>query len=106
MKAEDHPGAEPGRWRRDPLAWTMAALLVFYAVQLGAHMRAYGSGADPSGYLNNAKLLGSGRILTDMRTFPGLDVKKFQPMTFVPYAFKPGRHGKMYPVSASSIRPC
>ena len=103
MKAEESTKAGPGKWWRDPLGWVMAALLVFYAVQLGMHMRAYGSGADPSGYLNNAKILGSGRMMVDPRTIPGLDVKKFQPMSFVPYAFRPGRHGKMYPVYSPGL---
>lgn len=94
--------AEGPAWR-DPFIWFAVVLLVLYAMSLGWNMRAYGAGADPSGYLNNAMLLGSGRIMTTARVVPGADAAKFQPMTFVPYAFRPGRHGKIYPVYSTGL---
>ncbi|HWB60853.1 MAG TPA: hypothetical protein VG733_15255, partial [Chthoniobacteraceae bacterium] len=89
--------AMESRWWRDPFYWGIALLLAAYAVVLAMNMEAYAAGPDPSGYLNSARLLAIGKIRTEQRTVPGVDVKGLPPMAFVPYAFRPVGEKQMIP---------
>ena len=55
------------------LSWirVVSALgLLIYALFLAHYMGAYAGGSDQSGYLNNARLLEQGRVITPMRVRP------------------------------------
>ena len=70
-----------------------ALIFVIYALIIWKYMGAYAGGADPTGYLNSAKLLGRGTLCIPQPVLPGLDVKDFAPYTFVPHGMRPvGTH--------------
>lgn len=48
-------------------------------------------GADPSGYLNSARLLAQGRLSEPVRTIPGVPPSAYPPDTFVPLGMRTGR---------------
>ena len=76
------------------LSWirVVSALgLLLYALFLAHYMGAYAGGSDQSGYLNNARLLEQGRVITPMRVLPGLPPETLPPYTHVPLGFIPNR---------------
>lgn len=91
------------KWWQQPVNRVIALLLPLYAIALGLHMQAYGSAADPAGYLNNARLLGKGMVSAAQTVIPGLDANKFQPMTFVPSTFRPVGGGRMIPIYPAGL---
>jgi hypothetical protein len=78
------------RW--GPLA-ILGIGLAWYAFFLVTHAVVYAGGADSSGYLNSARLLGEGRLKADQRVWPGLSVRGFTPFCYVPLGFRPGDDG-------------
>lgn len=88
MEHETGARGAPGGGRASPVNCLIVVLLVLYAVWVGLHVRAYGFGPDPSGYLNNARLLSKGMARAAQGTVPGLDIDKMQEGTFTPLAFR------------------
>ncbi|HTX65048.1 MAG TPA: hypothetical protein VMD31_04705 [Opitutaceae bacterium] len=63
--------------------------LLLYGLFLAHFVGAYAGGSDPSGYLNNARLLSEGRCVAPQRLPPGLDPAALPPYTGVPLGFIP-----------------
>ena len=62
---------------------------LLYGLFLAHFVGAYAGGSDPSGYLNNARLLNEGRCVAPLRRLPGLDSATLPPYTYVPLGFIP-----------------
>ncbi|MCE2861063.1 MAG: hypothetical protein RIR76_1099 [Verrucomicrobiota bacterium] len=87
-----NPNPPSGRaFARWPLLAGIAALLL-YAVFLHRHAAVVAGGADSSGYLNSARLLGEGRLQETLRAPPELGpVARLDRMHFLPQGFFPAR---------------
>jgi len=73
--------------------------LICYALFLARFMGAFATGADQSGYLNNARLLAAGRATTAMRLIPELPPEGVPLFTYSPLGFNPNPdHRTMTPV--------
>ena len=89
------PFLSPSRWsaivrRHVTIRRLLPALgLIFYALFLGRFMGGFATGADQSGYLNLARLLGTGRVSTAMRCVPELRRDQVPLFTYVPLGFNP-----------------
>ena len=81
------------RWGGGLLA---ALVLALYAGLLIRHVDACAGGSDSSGYMNHARLLGSGRLHTAPRELPGLDGRHFSEFLYVPLGFVP-KDGSLVP---------
>lgn len=78
--------------------WLPLIALAFYGLILARYSAAYASGSDSSGYLNSARLLGSGHLAMPMRRVPGLNPESLPPLTYVPLGFLPNAdHATMTP---------
>jgi len=66
-----------------------AVALALYAVMLIRNVSACAGGADSSGYMNHARLLGLGRLHTPPRELPGLDAAHFSDFLYTPLGFVP-----------------
>jgi len=69
---------------------------VVAAVMLIRHVDACAGGSDSSGYMNNARLLGSGHVRTVPRELPGLDARHFSEFLYAPLGFVP-KDGSLVP---------
>ena len=93
------PGQFSARsWLRRWPVLVLAFGLVVYGVFLANFEGAYAGGADSSGYLECARLLGAGRVRTGFREIPGLPAANLPEYTYVPLGFKPSTtKGSMVP---------
>jgi hypothetical protein len=79
------PGRAP-RWFR----WIALLALAGYAMFLTRHTAFVAGGSDSSGYLNSARLLAEGRLLTDLRAPAEFGPREsLDPMHFLPQGFFP-----------------
>ncbi|HEX2310557.1 MAG TPA: hypothetical protein VHH91_07560, partial [Vicinamibacterales bacterium] len=76
------------RWK--PLGICLAAGA--YVVLLWSHMGATAGQSDSSGYMNNARLIASGRVTAPMRDVPGVLHNLLPARAYVPLGFRP--HGR------------
>jgi len=79
-------------WRRPGLAVVML-LLACYAAVLVRYVNACAGGSDSSGYLNNARLLATGRVQASVRALPGLPAGRAPGYLYMPLGFKPAFRG-------------
>ena len=80
----------PGiRWR----LWLPLIAFTLYGLMLVRYTAAYAGGADSSGYLNNARLLDHGSLISPMRQVPGLDPHTLTSFAYVPLGFIPRADG-------------
>jgi hypothetical protein len=83
----------------DGPAWGRAAailafvVLALYALMLARNDGAVAGGSDSSGYMNEARLLASGKVHVQPRTIPGLPNADTPPFLYVPLGFKPAPNG-------------
>jgi len=75
--------------RRAGTLWIPLLAFAAYALLLAWYTGACAGGSDSSGYLNNARLLGSGRIVTPTRQIEGLDPASLPSYAYVPLGFIP-----------------
>jgi hypothetical protein len=86
----DFPNAQT---RPSPSDWRGAArlagllALAFYGLFLARNVGAVAAGSDSSGYLNQARLLASGRIHAEARALPGLPLADAPPFLYTPLGF-------------------
>lgn len=71
-------------------------LLLGYALMLARHVDACAGGSDSSGYMNHARLLGSGHLHTAPRALPGLNADHFSEFLYTPLGFVP-KDGSLVP---------
>jgi hypothetical protein len=82
------------------IAWPRALIalgLIIYAVFLATHVGAYAGGSDSSGYLNNARLLATGKTALVQRIPAGIDPEKHDSFSFMPLGFRPMEGHTMTP---------
>jgi hypothetical protein len=68
-----------------------------YVLFLGSRVGAYAGGADSSGYLNSARLLGDARVRTSLRVVAGIPAAELRSYAYVPLGFRPRGDGEMAP---------
>jgi hypothetical protein len=78
--------------RRAAVAAVVIALAL-YTGMLVTHVAALPGGSDTSGYMNHARLLGSGSLHAQTRAIPGLPRLANAPMLYVPLGFTPAWNG-------------
>jgi hypothetical protein len=92
----DFPSSQmpPARlpWGRGAAALAILGLAL-YAVLLSRNVGAVAGGSDSSGYMNQARLLGSGSVHVQPRTIPGLPFAAMPPYFYVPLGFRPAPDG-------------
>jgi hypothetical protein len=77
---------------RDRRVGVLAAAAILACSALVAHFASnFAGGADPSGYLNSARLLAQGRLSKPVRTVPGVAPSAYPPDAFVPLGMRTGR---------------
>lgn len=91
-----------------PRAWWRglgAIALLGYAVFLAFHSAPVAGGSDSSGYLNSARLLAAGKLLTDLRSPPEFGpAASLDPMHFLPQGFFPAREpGRLTPTYPTGL---
>lgn len=90
------------RWLRAVLIGFAGVAGAAYLITLAAHISPHAGGADSSGYLNSARMLGHGKFLTPARTLPGHAATEFGEMTFQPLGFRiqpaTGQIAPTYPI--------
>jgi hypothetical protein len=74
----------------------VGAAVVYFAF-LVTHVGAYAGGADQSGYLSSARLLGLGRVTVPMRVVAGISPADLPPFAYVPLGFRPHGATEMSP---------
>jgi hypothetical protein len=67
--------------------WLPLVAFVLYGLMLARYSAAYAGGADSSGYMNNARLLDHGSLITPMRQVPGLSPDTVSAFAYVPLGF-------------------
>jgi len=67
--------------------------LAFYGLFLARNVGAVAAGSDSSGYLNQARLLASGRIRAEARTLPGLPLAAAPAFLYTPLGFRQAPDG-------------
>ena len=78
--------------------WLPLLAFTLYGLMLARYSAAYAGGADSSGYMNNARLLDHGSLITPMRQVPGLNPDTVSAFAYVPLGFTPkGDHRNMVP---------
>src|ERR1700678_704127 len=85
--------APTDRTRRRAAAWAGAVALALYALLLYRDVGAVAGGSDSSGYMNLARLLGSGHVHVQPRIVEGLPESAAPPFLYVPLGFKPAWDG-------------
>ncbi len=73
----------------------MAGLLAAYLVLLAIHVNACAGGSDSSGYMNHARLLGTGHLHSPPRSIPG--VRPHNDFLYTPLGLKPVADGSLVP---------
>ena len=93
-RAEQSPGGGRVADRTDRAVRSSRAAIMLllvgglaYSWLLGTHLAPYAAGADPSGYLNFARLLTHGQVLAPVRALPGHTVTAFGEGTYQPQGF-------------------
>jgi hypothetical protein len=67
--------------------------LAFYSLLLARNVGAVAAGSDSSGYMNDARLLASGRVHAPARTLPGLALANAPLYLYTPLGFLPAPDG-------------
>lgn len=95
------PPVRVARWQR----WLAWALLAGYGVFLARHSAVVAGGSDSSGYLNSARLLAGGQLLTDLRAPAEFGPReKLNAFHFLPQGFFPvATPGKLTPTYPSGL---
>ena len=84
-------------WLCPVLIGLLAVCLAGYALFLVRHMSPYAGGSDPSGYLNNARILSRGELCVDARTLPGFSAVEFGGRSNMPLGFRVRSDGRLAP---------
>src|SRR5688572_16437461 len=72
------------------LLWIGCVTLAWYAVFLARSSSSVAGGADSSGYLNSARLLAAGQLMTELRTPSEFGPQeKLRRLAFQPHGFAP-----------------
>jgi hypothetical protein len=92
--AKQLPGAWPIAHKTDRAFGSSRTAIVLllvggvaYSWLVGTYLSPYAAGADPSGYLNFARLLTHGRVLAPVRALPGHTATEFGQGTYQPQGF-------------------
>lgn len=89
------PPAPP--WRRVAFGTMVAVGIIWYAAFLSRYIAPYAGGSDSSGYLNNARILSTGKFFTSPRTLTMQSAADFGAFAHVPLGFSLRPDGFMVP---------